>query len=227
MLDPSTPKGRILTAALECAAKASWADVTLLDIAEAAKLPLADLRGQFSSKSDIVAGLLRAIDDELLKRVAKPTQGQEKRDALFDVIMTRFDILAPYKAALQSIRAAGGADLALAPRLLASQHWMLEAAGIGTDGAAGAVRVAGLALAYASVFDVWLKDDDPGLAKTMAALDRRLRRGERAIGALHEAGRTASRVGETLRNMARAAREGRKSAKPETPATPEPGAPAV
>ena len=40
MLDPSTPKGRIISAALECAAARPWGDVTLLDIAEAAKLPL-------------------------------------------------------------------------------------------------------------------------------------------------------------------------------------------
>src|SRR5262245_10855626 len=36
MLDPTTPKGRILAAALACAATKSWADVTLLDIGEAA-----------------------------------------------------------------------------------------------------------------------------------------------------------------------------------------------
>ena len=44
MLDQTTPKGRILAAALECAASKSWAEVTLSDIAEAAKLPLADFR---------------------------------------------------------------------------------------------------------------------------------------------------------------------------------------
>jgi ubiquinone biosynthesis protein COQ9 len=31
---------------------------------------------------------------------------------------------------------------------------------------------------YARVFPIWLDDDDAGLAKTMAALDRHLRRGE-------------------------------------------------
>jgi hypothetical protein len=60
-------------------------------------------------------------------------------------------------------------------------YWMLEAAGIGTDGATGGLRVAGLAAVYASVFRVWLEDDDPGHARTMAALDRRLRRGERSL----------------------------------------------
>jgi AcrR family transcriptional regulator len=180
MFDQFTPKGRILSAALDCAANKRWAEVNLLDIAQAAKLPLTEVREQFQSKSAILAGLLRAIDDEVIKRT-KQEMGQEKRDALFDVIMTRFDVLTPYKAALKSVYASGPADPALAAPYLCSQHWMLEAAGIGTEGPSGALRVSGLGLIYASVFRVWLEDDDPGLARTMAALDRRLRRGERAI----------------------------------------------
>jgi ubiquinone biosynthesis protein COQ9 len=220
MLDQATPKGRILAAALDCAAKKSWADVSLLDIAEAAKLPLNELREVFASKTHVIAGLLRAVDDEVLKRTPKHGEGQEKRDRLFDVVMTRFDVLAPYKAALKSIHASGAADFALAVPYLSSQHWMLEAAGIPTEGASGALRVTGLGLTYASVFRVWLEDDDPGLARTMAALDRRLRRGERALSALEQMSSTASRVAEALREGARAAR--RRRAKPEAKADPEP-----
>jgi ubiquinone biosynthesis protein COQ9 len=179
MLDQATPKGRILAAALDCAAKKSWADVNLLDIAEAAKLTLNELRDVFANKTDAIAALLRAVDDEVLKRVTQRGEGQEKRDRLFDVVMTRFDVLAPYKAALKSIHASGAADFALAVPYLSSQHWMLEAAGIPTEGATGPLRVAGLGLTYASVFRVWLEDDDPGLARTMAALDRELARGAR------------------------------------------------
>ncbi len=212
MLDTSTPKGRVLAAALQCAAQKSWADVSLLDVAEAAGVSLADLRGLFAGKTEILAALLRAIDDEVLKRAPARTEGQETRDRLFDIIMTRFDVLAPHKAALKSIHASGAADFALAGPFLSSQHWMLQGAGIGTDGAMGALRVGGLGLAYASVFRVWLEDDDPGLARTMAALDRRLRRGERALGNIEQLSTAASRFGEALREAARAARRGRPKA---------------
>jgi ubiquinone biosynthesis protein COQ9 len=181
MLDQSSPKGRILAAALQCAAARSWSDVTLIDIAEAAGLTLVDLRKEVASKTAILAALLRAVDDEVLKRAPKRAEGQSARDVLFDIVMTRFDVLGPYKKALQSIHASGAADLALAGPVLASMRWMLEAAGIGTDGAGGSLRVTGLATVYASVFRTWLEDDDPGHARTMAALDRRLRRGESAI----------------------------------------------
>ncbi|MBO0763165.1 MAG: TetR family transcriptional regulator [Hyphomicrobiaceae bacterium] len=181
MFDQFTPRGRILGTALDCAAAKSWDAVTLLEIAEAAKVPLIDLRREFSSKTDILAALMRAVDDEVLKRAPKRSEGQTARDALFDIIMTRFDVLAPYKKALQSISASGPTDLGLARPVLSSMHWMLEAAGINTEGAGGSLRVTGLAALYASVFRTWLQDDDPGHARTMAALDRRLRRGESAI----------------------------------------------
>ncbi len=194
MLDQFTPKGRILAAALDCAAKKSWAGVTLADIAEAAKLSLPDLRNELGSKAEILAGLVRAVDDEVLKRAPKRAEGQPARDALFDIIMSRFDVLGPYKAALKSIHASGPADLSLARPLFSSMHWMLEAAGIPTDGATGSLRITGLATLYASVFRTWLEDDDPGQARTMAALDRRLRRAERTLRNVEDVGSILHRL---------------------------------
>ena len=221
MFDPYTRKGRILAAALGCAAKQSWANVTLLDIAESADLPISELRDEFTTKTQLIAGLLRAIDDEVLKRAAKRTEGQAKRDRLFDIIMTRFDVLGPHKAALKSIHASGAADVSLAVPFLSSQHWMLEAAGISTEGATGAIKVAGLGMAYAWVFRTWLEDDDPGLAKTMAALDRRLRRGERALGSIEPLNAALSRFAAALGGLRRSATGGR--SKSSGPADPEVG----
>jgi ubiquinone biosynthesis protein COQ9 len=223
MLDPYTRKGRILAAALLCAADKSWADVTLLDIAERAHLPLFELRDEFTTKTQLIAGLLRAIDDEVLKRAAKPTEGQQKRDRLFDIIMTRFDVLGPHKAALKSIYASGAADISLAVPYLSSQHWMLEAAAISTDGATGAIRVAGLGMAYAWVFRTWLEDDDPGLAKTMAALDRCLRRGERALGSIERVDAAVSRFAAALGELRRGTARGRAKSSAPADAGPEVG----
>jgi AcrR family transcriptional regulator len=220
MFDQFTPKGRILAAALDCAAKKSWAEVTLADIAETARLPLADLRNELGSKTEILAALVRAVDDEVLKRAPKRAEGQAARDLLFDIVMSRFDVLGPYKSALKSIHASGPADLALAGPLLSSMHWMLEAAGIGTDGATGGLRVTGLATLYASVFGTWLQDDDPGRPH-MAALDRRLRRAERTLRNVEDVRRDPSprhRRARLMRSILRgergrtAARAGRRAA---------------
>src|SRR5262245_30270 len=218
MIDQSTPKGRVLAAALACAAAKDWAQVSLLDIAQEAKVPLSEMRDLFANKNAIIAALLRAVDREVLNRTER-VAGQEKRDLLFDVLMTRFDVLAPHKAALRSMAKSGGGDLALAGPLFASQHWMLEAAGIDTSGAGGAVRVAGLAGVYASVFRTWLEDDDPGQAGTMAALDRRLRRGERTLRQIDGVAAGLERLATAVPQFVRALAEAGRKARPTADAT--------
>ncbi len=181
MIDPTTPKGRIVTAALRLAAERPWAEVTLLDIAEASGTGLVDLRKEFGSKSQIVQSFMRQIDDVILAKAKRPAEGTLPRDAIFEIVMSRFDTMQPYKAGLKSIMASMGFDTDVAKRLFASQAWMLNAAGIPLNGVGGTVRVFGLASVYTSVLQTWLKDDDAGLARTMAALDRRLRRGEQSL----------------------------------------------
>lgn len=209
MLDGTTIKGRVVEAALKLAAERAWKDVTLIDIAERAAVTLAELREVFADKGAIVRGFVRAVDDELLRNAKRPQSGEGRRDALFEVIMARFDLLAPHKAAIRSIAEATSPDPALLQAALASQHWMLQAAGIDGSGASGAVRTLGLASVYASVFRTWLDDEDPGMARTMAALDRRLRRGERNLRALEDACGTvtglAGRIGSILDGARRTA----------------------
>jgi AcrR family transcriptional regulator len=190
-----TLRGRIIEAAMKLAAERPWKDVTLLDIAEATGVTLVDLKREFSSKSDILAAFTRAVDDEVLRRAPKRESTTSRRDALFEILMTRFDVLAPYKQALRSI--AGDwrvPDPAFVCTCLASQHWMLQAAGIETSGLGGRVKVGGLAGLYASVFRTWLADDDPGLARTMAALDCRLRRAERTLSDIEDIKACACRI---------------------------------
>jgi hypothetical protein len=87
---------------------------------------------------------------------------------------------------LKSIAESWTTDPVLLRALAQSQAWMLRAAGIPVEGIEGQVRAAGLGVIYGAVFRTWLKDDDPGLARTMAALDRRLRRAESTINSLDD-----------------------------------------
>ncbi len=58
---------------------------------------------------------------------------------------------------------------------------MLEAAGIASGGLAGALRTKGLAAIYLATLRDWFGDDTADKAKTMAALDARLRRAESCV----------------------------------------------
>jgi ubiquinone biosynthesis protein COQ9 len=183
--DQIAQRRRVVEAARTLASQRAWSDVSLVEVAAAAGMSMADLRtAGIGSKSQIVAALLRDIDEQVLAKVTGPTTGQSARDTLFEVIMSRFDAMQPYKAAIRSISEAGVTDTSLVMPFLNSQRWMLAAAGIDADGPGGLVRTAGLGAAYRSAFNIWLSDDDPGMAKTMAALDQRLRSGERTMSAI-------------------------------------------
>ena len=112
------------------------------------------------------------------------------RERLFDVLMRRLEVLTPHKAAVRSLMRSVGRNPGLALALnslgVRSQQWMLTAADIAASGPRGMVRAQGLALLFASVLRTWVDDEDPGLARTMAALDRALARGQRWSGFLDD-----------------------------------------
>lgn len=178
----------ILAAALRLTVEQGWSATSLRDIARAAGLSLAELYRRYPSKSALLAGFLRRIDAEMLAGEDEEDAAETElpRDRLFDVIMRRFDALAPHKEAVRVIHA----DLARDPAALAANRWanlrtlgwMMEAAGLASSGLRGAIRLRALGLVYARVLRVWLDDDAADLARTMAELDRRLRRAEGVLG---------------------------------------------
>jgi AcrR family transcriptional regulator len=158
-------------------------------IARRAGVSLSELRNAFGSKLAILAAHQKEIDRQVLAGIDADMAEEPPRERLFDVLMRRIDALTPYKAAVRSlVRSAGrNPSLALALNGFAarSQQWMLTAADIPASGPGGALRAQGLALLFASVLRTWLNDEDPGLARTMSALDRALARGQRLSGFLH------------------------------------------
>ena len=76
------------------------------------------------------------------------------------------------------------------------------------------MRAQGLALLFASVLRTWVDDDDAGHARTMAALDRALARGQRWSGFLDDLCRMRHRA-RLLRQRARR-RRGERDADEET-----------
>ena len=83
-------------------------------------------------------------------------------------------------------RAIPGLALALNGLAVRSQQWMLTAAGIGASGPKGMLRAQGLALLFAACCAPGSTTTMTGLARTLAALDRELARGQRFAGMLDE-----------------------------------------
>lgn len=185
MPEKNATRDKIVTAALKLAATKGWRSLGLDEIAKEAEVSLNELRSEFCAKPQILSAFIRSIDDKVLEQIKPAAPEDTPHDRLFDVIMTRFETLQPYRAGVKRIiedlpYEPGAAVFQILPTL-SSQYWMLTAAGVNTEGLMGALRLPGAAATYASTFKVWLDDEDPGLAKTMAALDKRLRRGERLV----------------------------------------------
>lgn len=221
MFDKFSKRSKAVRAAVDLAQERDWGEITLADIAQKAGLDLGDLRAEFFCKNDILRAFQIEVDKEVLAKT-KRADGSV-RDRLFDTIMTRFEVLGPYKPALKRIacylRCRPGEVSLLACSTLASQYWMLAGSGAKLGGAKAAVRVAGLAAIYGRVFRVWLDDSSPSLDRTMAALDRALNNGERMLTTMEKTCKTASRVLCGLREWKRKARA---SSKPTPPPETDP-----
>ena len=188
---------RVIKAAFALAAERGWRELSLADIAEAAKLPLSQVYPVFSSKRAILRAFSQRIDAEVLGDGSLADDwdedGGSARDRLFDVIMRRFDALVPYKAGLGNLLHDQSRDplgaLCGLEQLGRSMAAMLEMARVPARGPCGALKLKGLAAIYLATLRVWLRDETPDMAKTMAALDGYLRRVEGLVGRLPRRGR--------------------------------------
>ena len=184
---PASPFRRetVIEATMRLAADRPWNDIELPDIAREAGVSLADLRDLFPSKGAVLGGFSRMIDRKVLESPSDDLAGEPARERVFDVMMRRLDAMAPYKTALRRIVRALRLDplslAALNQAGLNSQRYMLASAGISTEGPLGLLKVQGAVIVLANTMETWFEDDDPVLARTMARLDRELRRGERVM----------------------------------------------
>jgi AcrR family transcriptional regulator len=186
----TSDREKIIAAFLTVLAEKPIEQIGFAEIANGAGVSLTQMRGEFSSALAIFAAHVKAIDRAVLAEDFSDMAEEPPRERLFDVLMRRLEMMAPYRAAVRSLlrSARRNPPLALALNGLAvrSQQWMLAAAEIDASGPSGMVRSQGLALLFSSVLRTWVRDDDAGLARTMAALDRALARGQRFVGFLDD-----------------------------------------
>ena len=180
-------RDKAIHAFLALLAERRFEDIGLAEVAGRAGLKLSQLRADFGSTLAIYAAHVKQIDEAVLDGTDSDTSEEPHRDRLFDVLMRRIETLTPHKEAVRSILSSArrnpGLAFALNGIALRSQKWMLEAAGISASGPRGMLRAQGAALLFARVGGVWL-DEDEGVDRTMAALDRGLASAERWDGFL-------------------------------------------
>ena len=141
MFDDFSKRSKAVKAALDLAKERSWSDIALTDIAREAGLSLAELRREFACKTDILRAFQAELDAAVLAKTRPAGETSTPRDRLFDVVMSRFEAMQPYKPALKRIATRlccrPGEAAVLLGSSLQSQYWMLEAAGAKLDGPGG------------------------------------------------------------------------------------------
>ncbi|MBX9778392.1 MAG: TetR/AcrR family transcriptional regulator [Xanthobacteraceae bacterium] len=184
------PRDPIVAAFMAIMAEKRFEDIGFAEIARRAGVSLSELRGKHASKIEMLAAYMRDVDRAVLDGIDEGLADEPPRERLFDVLMRRLDIMAPDKAAVkslwQSARFNPGLTLAVNGLATRSMQWMLTAADISATGPKGMMRAQGLTWLFGSVMNSWADDNDPGQAKTLAALDRALSSGQRWAGLLDD-----------------------------------------
>ncbi len=174
-------KDAIAEALMRLAAIEPWDLITLPMIAGEAGISLADMRDHYPSKGAILGGFARMIDRKVLSANMDDMFDEAPRDRLLDVMLKRLDALEPFREGIRALKKAirrnPSLAIALNPTALNSFRYMLAVAGIDTEDRLAAVRIQGAVVLFSRALDIWLDEDDPGLPKTMAYLDKELDRG--------------------------------------------------
>lgn len=171
-------------AALGLAAVTPWRELTLVQLAHAASRPVTDFYG--ASLGEALDCVDEAFDRAIGEDLDKLDPGQSVRDRLFDLIMRRFEAMEPHRAAVLAMEQGQDRD----PVLMAAAHqrhvrcarWVLALSGLEADGMTGNARAQGLGVIIGQARAAWRGDDAGDFNKTMASLDKNLRRAEEMFG---------------------------------------------
>jgi len=181
--DPAVRRD-LARAALSLAAEKSWREVTLVQLAHDASRPVADFYG--ASLGEALDCVEEGFDRAIAEDLNDLDPHQSVRDRLFELIIRRFEAMEPHRAAVTAMEAGQDRD----PILLAAAHqrhvrcarWVLALAGLEADGMSGQARAQGLGVIIGQARAAWRGDDAGDFAKTMASLDKNLRRAEEMFG---------------------------------------------
>jgi ubiquinone biosynthesis protein COQ9 len=175
----SADKLRIRQAAFALAERRPWHEITMGAIAQQSGLSITAIMRNVASKAAILRDFSRDIDGAMLLVFEKYPPEGEAHDRLFDVIIKRLEIMHPYRPVVGSVLKRRIGDPGEAAVMLQSVAitvgWIAAAAKVEEEPAWQSWGRIGLGRAYIKAVTAWAGDDDPGLSRTMAALDRALR----------------------------------------------------
>ena len=182
MHDLKTIQSKLISAALQLAEQGQWQQANLSVIAKIAEIPLSEAFSVARSKSDLISFINEDLTQRILDEVGEISDDMSTRDALFDLLMTRFELMNAQRQAYLTLNKDISKDLGLATKYLGmsktNMMHLAEITGIDTSGLSGTGKTLALTYLYLNVFNVWLKDETEDLSATMKKLDSELAKAE-------------------------------------------------
>src|SRR5665647_1281053 len=99
----SSDRDKAIDALMALLAEQSFEEIGLAEVAGRAGLKLSQLRAEFGSTLAILAAHIKDIDRAVLAGGDADKGFEPARERLFDVLMRRLEVLAPYKQAVRSV----------------------------------------------------------------------------------------------------------------------------
>lgn len=166
----------IAAAAIALAEKRGWGGVSFKDVARTAKCGTDDVTALFPDVWAIILWHLERIEERVRLDVEEHL-GQDWRDNLMEIVMLRFECAQEHRAAWTSLPEAFRKKPKKLRHFLRpfykTMRRMLALSGLPKQ-QINPLLTAALGGVYLSLIHVWMEDDTKDLAKTMAAIDKRI-----------------------------------------------------
>ena len=174
-------KEKVFGAVMELIADGGWNDLTFSELAGSQKIQEAELESQFKDKTGSLPAFSEFIDELTLEGLDSDVFDPEipVRERLLEILLVRFDVLAPYKNGVRELLRVTAQDpkmfVIAAKAIRISMRSSLETVGNSTQGIKGIIKIKGLTAVFLLGMRAWCTEGNRDTTVTTRSLDDRLK----------------------------------------------------
>ena len=171
-------KKKIEEVLLKLLLKKEFQDIEIVEVQRKTRISSKKFFKLFKTKEEIIISFFQRIDQILEKKIKKNKLGNNIKDNLFEICMTRFDLYLPYKRSLRSFYISFQKKpklfLKLYKSFFESMEKNLKLSHITLDPIKKNLKIFVFSFLYLSIIYEWFKEKSNNNEKIMAILDQRL-----------------------------------------------------